>query len=355
MSGHLRGWCGALAALALLVALPAWAKGAFEEELGSNVAEIADDEVDLSMMNGDGDGEENGRGPRPYLKALKGAPPRIALISFIVRDSGNKQENSWKMYGGNYVYHTTSTRTISVDEFAIDRLANELHDIAIPALKETFATIGSQLLTPAEFLDTDAKREAYNKYEIERGTMEKFYRKMLPDDKKDFRFSGVPTGYRLLELTAILNSKLEKFDLATTGAGVGPVAKSAGYDLAKALDVDAVAFLYNIVQAQKKAIVMRGSYMYLFGPNPVPESGQSLYWHGHQYSGVALKMDDIEFIETDSDGKMVRADYAGYALVARALALRTVQQLKKNGGFPDKPLAAPAVAPAAAPSTSPGT
>lgn len=111
--------------------------------------------------------------------------------------------------------------------------------------------------------------------------------------------------------------------------GVGKLARSLGYDLAKAIDVDAVAILYNVVQAEKKNIRMRGSYLYMFGPNPVPDTGKSLYWDGHQYSGDYLRM-DVNFVVFDKEGNAETVDYTGYAVVAKALASKMGEHLEEK-------------------------
>lgn len=79
---------------------------------------------------------------------------------------------------------------------------------------------------------------------------------------------------------------------------------------------------------KRNEISLIGTYLYMFGPNPVPESGQSLYWQGHQYSGVFLKM-DVPFITTDRDHNELGTDFAGYALVARAVANRMAAHLRE--------------------------
>jgi hypothetical protein len=67
----------------------------------------------------------------------------------------------------------------------------------------------------------------------------------------------------------------------------------------------------------------------MFAPNPVPDTGKSLYWRGHQYSGVQLRM-DVPFITADKKGQLVDADYQGYAIVATALGSRMAQHLTEK-------------------------
>jgi hypothetical protein len=48
--------------------------------------------------------------------------------------------------------------------------------------------------------------------------------------------------------------------------------------------------------------------------------------------GVYLRMDDIPFIKTDKNGNATDVDYAGYAIVAGALATKMAQHVKKKTG-----------------------
>jgi hypothetical protein len=320
-----------LSAFILFCAGPANAADVFAAELGPDAASVAAD-VKISMMNGDGDGADSGRGPVPYLKALGHPPARVALVSFYVWDCGNKKENSYRIYGGNYTYHVTNTRKRAVAEGEVAVLANELHDAGIGALKESFAAVGMQLLTADEFLDTPAKQEAYNAFKMEAGGFSGLLRGLQEKSHGDVWQWGAPDGYRVLELTTRGDVKGNQFQLGQTGISIGKTAAALGYDLAAKLGVDAVVILYNVVQADKTAINMRGAGLYMFGPNPVPNSGQSLYWNGHQYSGVYLRMKDIPFIKTDKNRNLVDADYKGYGIVAGALGKRMAEHVKSKTG-----------------------
>lgn len=319
-----------LAILCAVAVTRGWAKEAtFAAELGTDPAKVVAD-VDLSMMNGNGNGSDSGRGPVPYFKALGAPPKRVALISFYVWDCGNKKESAYNVYGGAYTYRVRNTRTRNVDASSVEMLANELLDAGIAPLKRAFASAGMQLLTPEEFADTDAKKEVYTSFQPKVGGMEKLFRGLQKmADSDSWKAAGAPEGYRLFQLTTVGDVKGNHFQLATTGAGVGDLAQTAGHDFAGELGVDAVVILYNVVQAEKHDIRMRGSSMYMFGPNPVPDTGKSLYWRGHQYSGVNLRM-DVPFITTDKKGELVEADYDGYAIVAEALGTKMAQHLQQK-------------------------
>jgi hypothetical protein len=309
---------------ALLAAGAAFA-GPFADELGTDPVKLSQ-AVKLSMMNGDGDGAESGKGPVPYLKALGAPPKRVALISHYVYDCGNHKEKSYRFYGGDYVYRVDTNRSINVDAADIDKLATELHDAGIAPLKQAFAAAGMDLLTPAEYLDTPEKKAAYDAAKIEGGGMDALFGALQSKAATQWQW-GTADGYRLFKLTTVGDVRGNNFALAATGAGVGKLAHSAGHDLAKALGVDAVVIAYDVVQAEEESFRLRGAYMYMFGPNPVPDTGQGLYWDGHQYSGVFLRT-DVDFIKTDKKGNLLSADYEGYGLVSAALGTRMAQHLQ---------------------------
>jgi hypothetical protein len=327
-----KGICAALvvaglAGLASLTAAPVHAQGAFAKEYSSDAEALG--KVNLSMMNGNGDGADSGRGPVVYYKGLGGPPKRVALISFYVWDCGNTKVSSYHMYGGNYVYHVKNTRNrnVGADESVI--LASELYDAAIPGMKEAFAAHKMQLLEPGEYLDTAEKKAAYENFEMGQSSIVKFLSKGQKSKGDSTKYIGAPEEYRVFEMAVVNDVKGNHFTLGNTGVGVGKLAKSLGHDLTAALGVDAVVVVYNVIQREKKDIRMRGAYMYMFGPNPVKDTGQSLYWNGHQYSGHYLRM-DVPFVVMDKDGKVESVDYDGYAVVAKALAAKTGERLDEK-------------------------
>jgi hypothetical protein len=68
----------------------------------------------------------------------------------------------------------------------------------------------------------------------------------------------------------------------------------------------------------------------MFGPNPIADSGLSMYYSGQQYSGVYLRTDKIPFVKIGKKGAPDEVDYAGYAIVARALGTKMAQHIQKK-------------------------
>ncbi|MBI3450372.1 MAG: hypothetical protein HY049_15835 [Acidobacteria bacterium] len=294
--------------LAMLAAAPLFAGAFFEEELGNDPAKIAD-RVKIDLMNG-GKGSDSGRGQAPYMKALGAPPKRVALVSFYVRDSGNSEKHPYMGW--------SSAKNVKAN--AVDTYANEFYDASIAGMKASFKAHGMDLLAPDQFLDTPDKKQAYEAFEVKAGATARFVTWISKKgDKDSTRLEGVPEGYRLLALPSENDTKSNHFGLLAKG-GDGKLFESVGHDLATGLGVDAVAFLYAIVQAQSKSIDMLGAYMYVFGPNPVKrDDDPSLYWNGHQYSGAKMKF-EVSFVKTDRKGVANDADFAGFAPVAKALS-----------------------------------
>ncbi|MES1166532.1 MAG: hypothetical protein ABUL68_00880 [Pseudomonadota bacterium] len=292
--------------------------GSFESKLGSDDKATAG-KAKLDIMSR-GSGSENGTGPVPYLRALGAPPKRVALVSFYVWDAGNVKQS---------VYNTAMTWRFSksVTATGIERIATGLYDAGIGAMKEGFAAYGMQLLTPDEFLDTADKKAAYLTFKPEHGALGSVMGFL---QSKDRSLSYAAEGFSLLELPANTGGKNRDFRMAAQG-GDGKLFQGLGHDLAGALGVDAVLVVYNVLQAESKSIQIINASAYLFGPNPVKRDNASLYWTGHQYAGVHLPL-DVSLMKVDRKGVEVENDFAGYAHVARALALKTGDYLKERMG-----------------------
>ena len=302
--------------LGSLTASPGWA-GAIDKKFGSDPAAIAR-KVKLNLMSM-GSGSPKGTGPVPYLPALGTPPKRVALVSFYVWDAGNEEHS---VYNTSMQWSTTKTVTGTGRE----RAADALYQAAVQPMKEAFAAAGMQLLTPQEFLNTPEKKAAYESFTPEHGSLGSVMGFLT---KKNRSEPQAAEGFRLLQLPSNNNPKNQRFEMAAQG-GDGKLFQGLGHDLATALQVDAVLIVYNALQAQSKTIDLLGAYAYMFGPNPVSSADSSLYWTGHQYSGVYLWI-DVPLIETRK-GTEVTNSFDDYGLIARALAIKTGEYLKERIG-----------------------
>lgn len=295
-------------ALALATFSPLLA-GAFEDELGTDDAKILDK---VKKDPSRGKGADTGRGPAPYLPALGAPPKRVALASFYVWDCGNTKDHpymGWKT-------------TKNITSQGIEAFAVELYDASIESFKQGFKAHGMELLTPSEFLDSAEKRQAYESFEIKYGMFGKITGGGRKMDEDNWRFSAAPEGYKLLEMPIINDAKERNFSISLDGK----LSQNLGHDLAGMLGVDAVVIVYNVLQMKGKTFEMLGSYLYMFGPNPVKrDDDPSLYYTGHQYSSAHIKL-SVPFVRTK--GKETEVDFAGYARVARALSEKTGEYLE---------------------------
>jgi hypothetical protein len=305
----------AMAGLLAATASPLVAGNFFAEELGTDEAKLAGKvKNDLMSM---GSGSDSGRGPVAYLKALGAPPKRIALVTFYAKDSGNSDNHP---YAGWSVHKNVSGA-------GIDLVANALYTASIAALKEGFKAHGIELLTPEEFQDSKEKKAAYDSFKLEFGSQGHVMNFLTHHDKDQSQLEAEAEGFRLLSVPTINDAKGKEFGLSAKG-GDGKLFQGLGHDLATALGVDAVAVMYSVVQDENKTIDMLGSYLYVFGPNPVKrDDNPSLYWTGHQYSGAEFRF-RVSFMRKDKHEHETDSDFPGFALVAKALAAKTGEYLE---------------------------
>jgi len=290
------------------------------EELGTDDAAILGKVKSSNVWGGDGSIE--GTGGVAYMPALGAPPKRVALVSFYVWDCGNSKTRVYHTYSATY----RSTREYTV--VGVEGIAEVLYVLGIGPLNETFARHVMLLLTPGEFLDTDAKRSAYQAFEIEQSAMAKFAGHFQKDAPKGIRIDGAPAEYRLLKVITNNNAERNDFMLAAKG-GDGKLFEGLGHHLAGQLGVDAVALFYNVVQGEKERVELLSSYLYLFGPNPVKDASPSRSWSGHQYAGHYLKI-DATIMKTTKEGNAAEVDIAGFDRVTRALGERTGQYIEEE-------------------------
>jgi hypothetical protein len=247
-------------------------------------------------------GAANGRGQIPYLQALGHPPKRVALVSFYAYDPGNTKGFGSPYFGGR----VESNRQLSKDGASL--VATVLHDQGIGELKKTFAAHGMELLTPDEFLDTDAKRQFYEDFVFEVGLGAKLAQWGEGGDKdiklsKVQRLSAVAPGYRLFRLVWGENFRpMQSVDKK--------IVVSLGDKLAKGLGVDATVVICNLCKATKKEGNLEAIYLYMFGPNPVPGEDSFTYWTGHLYVGLKLEKLDVPMLEFGK-GEKKSTTYSG--------------------------------------------
>jgi hypothetical protein len=185
---------------------------------------------------------------------------------------------------------------------ALGLVATLLHEQGIAALKESMKAYGMDLLTPDEFLDSDAKRAFFESFEMEYSIGVKMIKGAEDSGKenklgKASRLSVVAPGYRLFRLVYGDNVRpMRSVDKK--------ISVSMGLDLAKGLGVDAVLVICNLCKASKKTGELEGVYFYLFGPNGVPGEDSFTYWPGHLYVGLRLDGIDVPMLKFGKSEKV---------------------------------------------------
>lgn len=218
-----------------------------------------------------------GSGYSANMDLLKEKPKRVALISYYLYDPGKG-----KVQGGTY----TGNVSVSVwrtSDFVGQTQVDGFYNSSIDALKSSFKENGIDLLTPAEFLDNDEKKEFYYGFNQESGKKEK-----VSITKRGAAGSGIgeqasatvstlkisPTnkGYRTFFIgnEAPDESMIENFQGGIFSAN-RKMTSSLGYDLCKGLGVDAVVVVYvctRKVKQTKDDYGVNAVVTMMMGPNP---------------------------------------------------------------------------------------
>jgi hypothetical protein len=236
---------------------------------------------------------------------------RIGLLSFYIMDEGDQDAYSWmgmSEAGGNYI-------------------ASTLRDMSIDAIKGSFSAEGFELLLPEEYLDTDAKKQAYANYQMEVGP-----------------------GFKVL-LNAV-NS------IASAGSGMQMSATASGYEfipfadaagdykmgesmagLTEQLGVDALAVVFIKSRTDKKNTYFVSTGMHILSKNPIEKvpgkkyPGRS-YTTGMNVGGLTYAAKPQFTFVDYKKGERIAEDFVGYdqliTKIASKLASTTKQRMAGN-------------------------
>jgi len=263
-------------------------------------------------------------------------PKRVGLISFYLFDTGVHDFNAMAAtYGGSY------SKSFGLNDVGANLFATEFAKRGVPILKERFAEHGMELLTPAEFLDSQAKIDAYLGLELPKSGWQKFAKAIRGWLDKNPNATGAADGYSMTPTHLWLD------------AGV----LGALEELRKSLGLDALVTVANSSGSNPKTVGFAGASLLVFGPNPEPKPEKfAKYWfpglayvQGHfgkgfkgltfaywskGKSGKATSVTDpISGNSTTYSGKAIeRAEYDGYEGIIDALAQRTLDEMDKRLG-----------------------
>lgn len=301
-------WLTTISVSLCLLSSTLWAgkPSTFESVLG-------DSKLDKSIQfHKGGKPSKKGEGVVPYLAKLDAPPRRVALISFYVFDPG-------KSTGTYYA----SVRTFNwLTQDGASHFAQRFHEQGIDSLRQAFAAHGMTLLTPDEFLDTDAKRQAYTAYEIKRSAAAKIamglVKRMTRAAGGDTEQSAVAAGYRLL---------------ATHNVPTDPKTAVSLNDLRLTLDVDALVVVKNGTFFDGKNLTLGDIQLMMYGPNPMQkiEGKRYIQWKdGHHYTSATLTLRPRPGVAVFKKDKIVEETYDGYEKLLALLADRVGADLVRK-------------------------
>ncbi|MBK7211698.1 MAG: hypothetical protein IPH88_00070 [Bacteroidales bacterium] len=202
-------------------------------------------------------GFEDGHGMFTWPPAMKTFPKKVGLLSFMVFDPGFFEVSS-KRYGGpDTYYRVTTTKGASLKLENTVALAEFFYNETLPELRENFKSFGAELLTPEEFITSDALREAYKTFNYE----EKGLSKLMSREGSYQTISTAP-GQSLYYA--------ENFSTPGFLDAIGPKAAELG--------LDAVIIIKVQLGIDEKGTISIQSLNYgMYGKNPVPKDPGKKY------------------------------------------------------------------------------
>ena len=202
-------------------------------------------------------GFTDGHGMFLWPPAMKTFPKRVGLLSFMVFDPGFF-EVSTKRYGGpdiSYKVTTYKGASLSLDNTVA--LANFFYNEALPELKENFKSFGSELLTPEEFVTSDAIRDVYNTFNYGEKGIGKWM-----SHEGSYQTLAVPAGQKMYYA--------ETFTTPGFLDAIGTKAADLG--------LDAVIIIKIQMGIDEKGTISIQSMNYgMYGKNPVPKDPDKKY------------------------------------------------------------------------------
>jgi len=201
--------------------------------------------------------------PDPVPVPLK----RVALLSFFTADFS---QIDVKAYRRHQVFENY------INEAGGRMLVNEFYGLSINELKKIFAANGMELLTPDEYLKTDAQKQLYNTYEVSVSKLASGTSAISSFFLKSNNKSLTPVdGYKTYP-APVVNFGMDMRAVRDLGK------------LANELDVDAFLTINTLTQLEKGVVGLKGINMSLHAPNPVPNDPEMKYGMGFYYEGILV-------------------------------------------------------------------
>ncbi|MEL6562173.1 MAG: hypothetical protein AAFQ94_28565 [Bacteroidota bacterium] len=197
---------------------------------------------------------------------------KVGILTFYLSDFSELDNRRALRNGGVYADNLTTAAT--------GQLARDFYDQSLQKLKESYKAQGIELLTPDQFLDTEAKKDAYFSTEIKLSGVSKVVSALSRNvGRKNEKSPNAPDGYRV-----VYNS------LSIDGADKKAVI-SLG-KLAKELGLDGLLSVQILTNLKGRTIGLHKVKMALHGINPIPYDG-TCKWVGGYFDGLLLEFAEI--------------------------------------------------------------
>jgi ankyrin repeat protein len=282
---------------------------------------------------GEGRNSNNGGGYSANMDLVTPKPKRVALISYYLYDAGKGKAN------------ITGVGTWRTPDYAGQSQVNGFYNKSIGKFKEAFAEKGITLLTPSEFLDTEAKAEAYYGFEQESAKKEKTAITRSKTRSSSSSAAGWTTTTYTTTTATVGTLKVAPYDegyrnffvaneaedesiISNFQGGVftanRKLTSSLGNELCKELGVDAVLVVYIATRKPKQLqddYGVNAVVAIMLGPNPSRSEGADPEAKnlGQFYCGTRTFYGSPQIFK---DSKGIFGQYDGMGNVLRAHAIK---------------------------------
>ncbi|MCD4790698.1 MAG: hypothetical protein K8R37_11920 [Bacteroidales bacterium] len=242
---------------------------------------------------------KKGGGYSANVDLLDPKPKKVALISFYLYDpacgKASKSSTTTHVYSSASVWTTPQALAQThIDGF---------YEKSLAPLVAGFKEYGIDLLTPDQYLDTQEKKDFFYGFNQESGKKEKTTRTQIGYSVAakggTLKICPYDEGYRPFFVTnePLNESMLANFVNTGIGGANRKMTSSLGYDLAKAIDVDAVVVCYIVTRkpkSNKEDYVVDAVSLFMFGPNPKSD-GPDDKNRGQFYCGTRFFAKQLQF------------------------------------------------------------
>lgn len=285
---------------------------------------------------------EKGGGYSVCWKNLKTPPKKVALVSFYTFDPGCTKTYSFKSESEGYYFTTITTTTVHKQLSSkgnAGKIVEGMFYSTIDVLVEKFKNFGMDLLLPEQFLDTQEKKDFYNKFEVQHGGILHWASNLGNSPENDIY--GTMEGFRIMNIVGEPTANYEKSGMLKTMGYKRKVSdgeifhynsdskmmNSLGSDLCKKLNVDAVLVIYATIYVPKESkIMLQNINMTMFGLNPV-QLGENdkkpfFYHNGQFYCGTRLQPDVPILKINKKDPDSNKLNFTGFKEIFDAMATK---------------------------------